>query len=277
MKRIIISIISVITLGLFSPITANADTCPTYNLNNIFFEEYVEGSVWTKPGETRTITWTVSATTFPRINKPVVKQLSDKEIQWIQEGINSQDEILDSITFQKVDTPDADLVIGYGDVDSDALAWWNSWWNLDTLIRFKGTIRLNSKEAIWFYSKTNFIMTIQHEVRNVLGSGDIKSRFGIDSVNVDPARIVRDNLVSDDDYAILRQIYGESTCLSNSPATKARLAAEAKAKAEAEAKAKAELEAQAIVADALRQYELATLALQEALIVLADSEKALAR
>ena len=277
MKRIIISIISVITLGLFSPITANADTCPTYNLNNIFFEEYVEGSVWTKPGETRTITWTVSATTFPRINKPVVKQLSDKEIQWIQEGINSQDEILDSITFQKVDTPDADLVIGYGDVDSDALAWWNSWWNLDTLIRFKGTIRLNSKEAIWFYSKTNFIMTIQHEVRNVLGSGDIKSRFGIDSVNVDPARIVRDNLVSDDDYAILRQIYGESTCLSNSPATKARLAAEAKAKAEAEAKAKAELEAQAIVADALRQYELATLALQEALIILADSEKALAR
>lgn len=277
MKRIIISIISVITLGLFSPISANADTCPTYNLNNIFFEEYVEGSVWTKPGETRTITWTVSATTFPRINKPVVKQLSDKEIQWIQEGINSQDEILDSITFQKVDTPDADLVIGYGDVDSDALAWWNSWWNLDTLIRFKGTIRLNSKEAIWFYSKTNFIMTIQHEVRNVLGSGDIKSRFGIDSVNVDPARIVRDNLVSDDDYAILRQIYGESTCLSNSPATKARLAAEAKAKAEAEAKAKAELEAQAIVADALRQYELATLALQEALIILADSEKALAR
>ena len=277
MKRIIISIISVITLGLFSPITANADTCPTYNLNNIFFEEYVEGSVWTKPGDTRTITWTVSATTFPRINKPVVKQLSDKEIQWIQEGINSQDEILDSITFQKVDTPDADLVIGYGDVDSDALAWWNSWWNLDTLIRFKGTIRLNSKEAIWFYSKTNFIMTIQHEVRNVLGSGDIKSRFGIDSVNVDPARIVRDNLVSDDDYAILRQIYGESTCLSNSPATKARLAAEAKAKAEAEAKAKAELEAQAIAADALRQYELATLALQEALIILADSEKALAR
>ena len=268
MKRIKLALAIALTATLLSPLQARADNCPTYNLTDLFYEEYLPQFVWKQPGQTRTLTWTTTATTFPRLNLPVTRKFTTQEEQWIAEAIQSQDDILDSITFQKVDTPQADLTIGYAVVEPGAAAWWNYWWN-EAGVKQLATIRLNTSEPFLFSSKINFIAVVQHELRNVLGSGDLKSSKGIDSVNEDPFKWGRTtNLVSNDDYAILRQIFGESTCLSNSPKTKAD-AALAVAKAAEQAK----IDEAAI--KAAEQFRLATAALEQALAALAESEEAL--
>lgn len=268
MKRIKLALAIALTATLLSPTAARADNCPVYNLNDLFYEEYLPDYVWIKPGQTRTITWTTEATTFPRLNTPVTRKLDKEQQEWAAEAIQSQDDILDSITFKRVDTPQADLTIGYAKIEPTALAWWNVWWD-ESKIRQVATIRLNQDQWAVLATKINFIAVVQHEVRNVLGSGDIKSHKPVDSVNEDPFRWGRkDNIVTNDDYAILRQIFGESTCLSNSPKSKADAALAA-------AKAAEQAKIDEAANKAAEQFRIATAALEQALIALAESEEAL--
>lgn len=277
MKKVILGII--LMAALLSPTQARADVCPTFDLNNLFFEEYFPNNRWSSAGTTRTITWTTAATTFPVLNKPVTAKFSTNEEQWLQETFNSQDEILDSVIFKKVSTADADITVGYGEVDEGALAWWNAWWDTSTQIRYKATIRVSTKYNYLFLNRLYFVQTMQHELRNVLGMGDIRASSKIDSIQEDPYRPRTSTVVLDDDFVMLRQHYGESTCLSNSPMTKYKaqlqVEAEARAKAEAEAlQAKAAREAQ-ILAEATAEYEAAVAAVAEALLALEESEAAL--
>lgn len=269
MKKVILGII--LMAALLSPTQARADVCPTFDLNNLFFEEYFPNNRWSSAGTTRTITWTTAATTFPVLNKPVTAKFSTTEEQWLQEAFNSQDEILDSVIFKKVSTADADITVGYGEVDEGALAWWNAWWTADQ-IRYKATIRVSTKYNYLFLNKVSFIVTMQHELRNVLGVGDIKASSKIDSIQEDPYRQRNNTVVLDDDFVMLRQHYGESTCLSNSPMTKYK--AQLQVEAQAQEKARAEAEAK-ILADAAAEYEAALAAVAEALLALEESEAAL--
>ncbi len=260
-KSIAISVALSLVAGLFTflPITntiANAETCPEYNLQSLFFEEYYGDIKWDTSNAPRTLTWNAEGQIVEGIQ--VTRSFTEQENEWLKLSFESWDEALDSINFEYTnDATTADIKVGLvpnrgnGSLD-------NGYWKVQEVGNFRaaGSIQLVATSP-FVESKNGFIETAQSEIGNLLGLGDIRGSVDVDSVMKDPDTAPFGSLpLSDYDIDVMRQFYGESTCHSAWPkslvAKKEALAkeiAEAKLKAEAEAKAAAEAE----IANALNQ------------------------
>lgn len=228
MRRATKSLIRVLVATLFASIfvinnvgEAHAESCPTFNFASLFFEDYYPGTVWTAPGTKKKITWTATPSiveSFDGSLKAISRPFSTQEIQWLEAAINSWDKVLESISFERVNSPQAELKIAYTIFDNTAfeslnVGIWSGWWNGN--IRNRATIRLKA-ESNFIQNQEGFIHAIQHEVGNVLGLGDIRPNPDIQSVLEDPWQSPYGPLqLSDFDIGLIRQLYGESTCPSS--------------------------------------------------------------
>lgn len=206
MKKIIILILSISFIII--PTKSNAlENCPTYNLSSIFYEDYYPGTKW----NAKEISWSANSLQIDGV--AVIRKFSDDEIDSIRIGIKSWDDALDSISFKEVDSS-ANINIGLINLSSWLAGYWYSNWDAN-LHRQSGYIKINPNN-IFFKSKKSFIHTIQHEIGNILGLGDIRPDEKITSVLEDPFQdFYGTPTLSDFDTAIIKQLYGESTCYNS--------------------------------------------------------------
>ena len=255
---------ALVCINLLVPIQqAQAEVCPVYNFQSLFFEEYY-GTKWDNRNGIRNITWSANASVIH--DESVTRSFTLEELDWIRNAFQSWDDALDSVKFTETpQSAQAEIVIGYVTLTSaanqpGAIGYWNAWWNDNW--RNRATIKLKVGSTSWFSVKSQFIHAVQHELGNVLGLGDIKPTNEFASTQEDSWQPPYGPVpLNDHDTGMNRQLYGESTCPSTFPNAAAKAAAELKAKQEAEAaaakaaaelKAKQEAEAKAI-ADAAAQ------------------------
>ena len=227
---------------------AQAEVCPSYNFQSLFFEEYY-GTKWDNRNGIRNITWSANASVIH--DESVTRSFTLEELDWIRNAFQSWDDALDSVKFTETpQSAQAEIVIGYVTLISaanqpGATGYWNAWWNDNW--RNRATIKLKVGNTSWFSVKSQFIHAVQHELGNVLGLGDIKPTNEFASTQEDSWQPPYGPVpLNDYDTGMIRQLYGESTCPSTFPNAAAKAAAELKAKQEAEAaaaKAAAELKA----------------------------------
>ena len=237
---------ALVCINLLVPIQqAQAEVCPVYNFQSLFFEEYY-GTKWDNRNGIRNITWSANASVIH--DESVTRSFTLEELEWIRSAFQSWDEALDSVKFSEISqSTQAEIVIGYVALTSavnqpGATGYWNAWWNNNW--RYRATIKLKVSNTSWFSVKSQFIHAVQHELGNVLGLGDILPTNEFTSTQEDSWQPPFGPIpLSDYDTGMIRQLYGESTCPSTFPNTAAKAAAELKVKLEAEAKAVAELKA----------------------------------
>jgi len=234
---------------------AQAEVCPTYNFQSIFFEEFY-GTRWDNRSGNLEIIWSLNGKVIRDEN--IVRPFTEPEQTWVREAFTSWDDALSTVSFKETANPaTAQISIGLVPLNQPGAAgfwnatWFGNWRNVAT-IKIKESIiasnELSLKSKAPFvdsniFQKNWLIGIVQHELGNVLGLGDIKPDSGIVSIQNDPFNLNPTfNPLRESDVGMMRQLYGESTCPSTfTPAYKA--AAEFKAKQEAEAKAAAEFKA----------------------------------
>lgn len=206
MKKIIVLALAISFIVV--PIKSNAtEDCPTYNLSSLFYEDYYPGTKWNK----KEISW--SANSLQIDGMAVIRKFSEDEIELIRIGIKSWDDALDSISFKEVSSS-ANINIGLINLNSWLAGYWYSSWDAN-LSRQSGYIKINPN-SIFFKSKDGFVHSIQHEMGNILGLGDIKPNEKIISVLEDPFQDFYGNpVLGDFDTGLIRQLYNESTCTSS--------------------------------------------------------------
>ena len=212
---------------LLSPINSNSATainekCANYDFKEIFFADFSTGSKWDNSQGVRIITWSAEAMTI--YDEDSVRPFTETETGWIRSAFKSWDDALNTVSFLEVassQTPE--VVIGFvglkpSNVQLTAMGFWNTW--VENGKRYKATIKLKVADKKWFAVKSQFIHTVQHELGNVLGLGDLKPSKSFVSVLEDPWQppYGKANL-STTDTALIQQMYGESTCVAN-PHTK---------------------------------------------------------
>lgn len=190
------------------PVNAYAsENCPTYSFSSIFYDDYYPGTKW----NIKEISW--SASSLQIDGMAVIRKFSDDEINSIRIGIKSWDDALDSISFKEVSSS-ANINIGLINLNSWLAGYWYSNWDAN-LSRQSGYIKINPNST-FFKSKDGFIHSIQHEIGNILGLGDIKPNEKIISVLEDPFQDFYGNpVLGDFDTGLVRQLYNESTCPSS--------------------------------------------------------------
>ena len=256
---------ALVSLNLLVPNQqAQAEVCPIYNFQSIFYADYYPGTKWDNRSGIRNITWSANASVIH--DESVTRSFTSEELEWIRSAFQSWDDALDSLKFTEIpQSAQAEIIIGYVALTSaanqpGATGYWNAWWNNNW--RNRATIKLKVSNTGWFSVKNQFVHAVQHELGNVLGLGDILPTNDFASTQEDSWQPPYGPIpLSDYDTGMIRQLYGESTCPSTLPNAAAKAAAELKAKQEAEAaaakaaaelKAKQEAEAKAI-ADAAAQ------------------------
>ncbi len=209
MKKIIIIILS--TSLIFIPTNSIADetkeTCLTYNLSSLFYDDYYPGTRWAN----KEITWSHNS---PDIyGKQISRTMTNVEVEWIRQGIKSWDDALDTVSFKEVSNyKTAEINIGLTQLDLQFSGYWNSLWQHN--IRHKAYIQINSLDDK-ITNEDRFVHAVQHEIGNVLGLGDIQRSGDISSVLEDPFEFPFGNkTLSNFDTGLIRQLYGESTCPS---------------------------------------------------------------
>ena len=262
-KVVLTLVAGLLTTLPFVNTAAQAETCPQYNLQSLFFEEYYGEVKWDNSNAPRTLTWNVDAQVVGGIQ--VTRSFSAQEIEWLKLSFNSYDEVLDTIDFQYVNNAsNADIQVGVvPNRGNGALD--NGYWKVQEVGNFRasGSIQFVATSP-FLESKNGFIEAAQSEIGNLLGLGDIRESVDVDSVLKDPDTAPFGSLpLSDYDIDVMRQFYGESTCHSAWP--KSLVAKkEAVAKEIADAKLQAEADADAEVANALNQAAVDSQAALEA-------------
>jgi hypothetical protein len=219
---------------------AQAEECPTYDFQSIFFEDYYPGTKWDNRNGNRTIIWSANASVI--YDESVTRSFTLEELDWIRSAFQSWDDALDSIDFTETQQSEqAEIVIGYVALTSaanqpGATGYWNAWWNNN--LRNRATIKLKVGNTSWFSVKNQFIHAVQHELGNVLGLGDLKPTKDFASTQEEAWQPPYGPIpLSDYDTGMIRLLYGESTCPSTFPNSATKAAAELKAKQEAKAAA----------------------------------------
>lgn len=190
-----------------------AAPCPTHDLAALFYDDYY-GTVWTAPGTPRTLRWTPFATTVH--TEAVTRPFSEAELALVRESFAAWDAALDSIAFEEVaGGAAAEITIGWtpiAEMGASVDGYWNGWWGSDR-IRSRATIRMRSSSAFLAAGGAGFKHGVMHELGNVLGMGDIRPRDDIESTQEDPwQQPYGPAALSAFDRAVIRQMYGESTC-----------------------------------------------------------------
>lgn len=199
----------------YSSATANTQACSTFDFKQIFFADYSTGSKWDNSNGNLHITW--SARSARIYDENTVRPFTENEIEWIRTAIRSWDNSLTTVSFREVNSEDSpQITIGFvelkpSEVQLNAMGFWNTW--VESGVRYRATIKLKSSQVQWFSIKSQFIQTVQHELGNTLGLGDLKPSTTFVSVLEDPWQppYGKSNL-SSTDVAMIRQLYGESTC-----------------------------------------------------------------
>ena len=229
---------------------AQAEDCPTYNLSQIFDEEYFPGVKWDNSKGVKVIKWSTNVDTVN--NSKITRPFNSNEDSWLVSAVNGWDQVLDTISFQRVtDAAQADVVIGLTAIKN------NGYWTIqkdqnNANIRIKGTVEISSTTPVAL-EKTGFITAALSEIGNLLGLGDIRHPGTPHSVLFDPDEAPFGVLPLEDfDIDMMRQFYGESTChsswsaeLKQAKADKAAAEKKAQEDADAAATAKAQAEQQA--------------------------------
>jgi hypothetical protein len=224
----------------FLPTPALAEDCPVIDYAKLSFGKSVPTANWKSSSPVRVITWTSNATFIPP--DQVSTAFSDIEQTWMQQAFDNYGEILDSIAFQKVNSQaDADISIGYtmlskGKIPTETTGGNFGLWGFMPSLQ-KGGIQLLDpklwpKNFKFYKSDSTFILPIQNEIGNLLGVPDVDP-FGpkqslvtiYDTSKFDAYGQLK---INDYDAAIMRQLYGESTCSSkyNAEARAKNLAAD---------------------------------------------------
>lgn len=196
------------------PVSAMAAApCPTYDLASLFYDDYY-GTVWTAPGTSRTLRWTPFAATVH--TEAVTRPFSEAELALVREAFAAWDAALDSIVLEEVaGGAPAEITIGWtpiAEMGTSVDGYWNGWWGGDR-IRSRATIRMRSSSGFLAAGGAGFKHGVMHELGNVLGMGDIRPRDDIESTQEDPwQQPYGPAALSAFDRAVIRQMYGESTC-----------------------------------------------------------------
>lgn len=202
------------------PVSAMAAApCPTYDLASLFYDDYY-GTVWTAPGTSRTLRWTPFAATVH--TEAVTRPFSEAELALVREAFAAWDAALDSIVLEEVaGGAPAEITIGLtpiAEMGTSVDGYWNGWWGGDR-IRSRATIRMRSSSGFLAAGGAGFKHGVMHELGNVLGMGDIRPRDDIESTQEDPwQQPYGPAALSAFDRAVIRQMYGESTCPDSSVA-----------------------------------------------------------
>jgi len=253
---------SLVCLNLLVPNQqAQAEVCPTYDFQSIFYDDYYPGTKWDTGSGIRDITWSANESVIN--DESVSRSFTSEELEWIRSAFQSWDDSLDTVKFTEIPlSAQAEIVIGYVALTSaanqpGATGYWNAWWSNNW--RNRATIKLKVSNTSWFSVKNQFIHAVQHELGNVLGLGDILPTNDFASTQEDSWQPPYGSIpLGDYDTGMIRQLYGESTCPSTFPNTAAKAAAELKTKLEAEAaELKAKQEAEAIAAAGLEAKQKA--------------------
>jgi hypothetical protein len=210
----------------FSAAPSFAEDCPVIDYTKLSFGKAVPTARWKNSEPVRVITWSSNATSIQ--TDQVSTPFSDTEQSWMQQAFDNFGEILDSIAFQKVESQDdANIVIGYtalskGKVPTETTGGNFGLWGFNPALA-KGAIQLLDPK-LWpknfrlFKSDSTFILPVQNEIGNVLGVPDVdpmgpkQSLVTIyDTSKFDAYGQLK---INDNDAAIIRQLYGESTCIS---------------------------------------------------------------
>jgi hypothetical protein len=213
--------------------SAAAQPPQCFDLNTLFFEEYFPGERWGRLGRSTTITW---SSTAPIIqgrqsdggDEPVVRAFTTQEDAWIQRAMSAWDDALTTVSFTRVNRPNADLTIGV--VEMARLNYpghWNAWGS--GLLRERATIKLRSDSTVpggEASDEAGFTHVVLHEVGNVLGLGDISLSTlrerspGSTSVMLDPREPPLAVIpLSEFDRSLIKQVYGEVSCPTGAPST----------------------------------------------------------
>jgi len=224
--KVLLSLL-VLTTSLFSVTAINparAEDCPVIDYSKLNFDK-APAPNWKNSEPVRVITWS-SNETFIRTDQ-VSTAFSDIEQSWLEQAFNNFGEVLDSVAFQKVNaSSNPDITIGYtllskGIIPTETTGGNFGLWAFDRFLQ-KGAIQLLDPK-LWpsnftnFRSETTFILSVENEIGNMLGVPDVAngSKETLVSVyNTSKFKVYGQSKLNDYDAAIVRQLYGESTCNS---------------------------------------------------------------
>jgi len=205
------------SLLTFTSALASEQNCPIFNFTHLFIADYATGTHWDNSSGNLQITWSASAHTI--YDETVVQPFTEKEIGWLRAAFRSWDDALDTVSFMEVaPTASPQIVIGFvklnpSPVQPNAMGFWNTW--TENGMRNRATIKLKASSTKWFGKSDQFIHSVQHELGNVLGLGDLTPTTAFVSVLEDPWQPPFGKVrLSNTDTAMVRQLYGESTCTS---------------------------------------------------------------
>lgn len=254
MKKNLISLLfSTILLLNVMPIANSNESCLEFDLNNTFYFGYSSDSTakkWTRTGEIRIVTWKVL--NDGELNgKQIRREFGSPYLEWLRDAFQSWDDALDTVNFQEVS----------GDILADITIGWTQVLQLDyeslfTVttsgeFRSKGTIEFKHLSN-FLLKQQNFVHAAQSDIGHILGMGYITPSENFNSVLEWPYQAPYGQLpLGEYDVALIRAIYGESTCKSNfAPKIQNKIKedeiiqAMAKSKAAEEARKRAQLEAE---------------------------------
>ena len=206
--------LSIYPLGS-NPAIAQIKGCQVFNFKELFTADYSSGSKWRNGSVDLEITW--SATMSHIYDEAMTKPFTQRELGWVRTAIQSWDKALATISFREVDPAESpQLAIGFvalksSAVQSDAMAYWNTW--VSNGVRHRATIKLKASETQWFSKKSQFTHSVQHEIGNILGLGDLQASSTFESALEDPWQPPYGRpTLSSFDVAMIRQLYGERSC-----------------------------------------------------------------
>jgi len=220
MKRTRYSILLAFVMALantLTPISAQAivKKCTIYDFKRIFIADFTTGSKWDNSSGDLQITWSANSSTI--YDETVADAFTELEISWIRTAFRSWDNALETVSFREVAPAERpQIVIGFVDlkpseVQLDAMGFWNAW--VSNGNRYRATIKLKVDKTKWFSNKSHFIHTVQHELGNTLGLGDLAPSKSVVSVLEDPWQPpYGKSALSTTDVAMIRQLYGETSC-----------------------------------------------------------------
>lgn len=220
MKRTRFSILLAFAMALANTLTptsaqAAVKKCPIYDFKRIFIADFATGSKWDNSSGGLQITWSANSSTI--YDETVARAFTELEISWIRTAFRSWDDALETLSFREVAPAEKpQIVIGFVDlkpsgVQLDAMGFWNTW--VSNGNRYRATIKLKSDKTKWFSNQSHFIHTVQHELGNTLGLGDLAPSKSIVSVLEDPWQPpYGKSALGTTDVAMIRQLYGETSC-----------------------------------------------------------------
>jgi hypothetical protein len=229
-KSRIVLTICILIAPFFSALSASSasatqTSCRPFNFAKLFYADYSTGSHWDNSSGDLVITWTSAELTIG--DEKVTSQFTPEQVVSIRRAFASWDSVLKTVAFQEVNANQgAQIAIGFVDlapsqVQPTAVGFWSAW--VKNKYRDRATIKLKSSRIDWFSNQTKMMHTVQHELGNVLGLGDITPKSKFTSVLEDPWQppYGREKL-SDFDTSLIRQLYGERTCPKQAKATSPR-------------------------------------------------------